>query len=478
MTHKKSSIPVFRKVSWGLGGFGENLANNSVLYFAFPIYQIALGVPPLWITAGMLISRILDAFTDPLMGNITDNTQSRWGRRRPWILVGAIIMSIFFAAMWMMPAHASKETLGTYLGVMCVLFYIGFTIFVIPFSALGIEMVEDYDERTRLQIFRMVPAHVGGFVMSFFYKWSLNSRFEHPTLPTEVNGARYVGIGSAVVILICCMLPALFTKERFAEKAKNQDRIKIWSAIKLTLTDKPYLMVVSTAFTVFVALFFVMPLMTYIGIFHIFSTQPSLEAAKRAAGDIGPITAGFCIVFQIIATFLIGLLAKHVDKKTLLIGGLGISAVGYLTTWYCFTPAHPYWQIFPLVIIQIGLSACWVVNGSFVADICDFDELKTGQRREGMYSAVFGFIYKCAIGVVALLSGLFLTFAGIKGGAMDTLNALSPTLLTMLRGAYAFFPAICLLIGIVIMARYPLTKKRVEEIQAQLKDVRGEVKPV
>lgn len=474
----KSSIPIYRKVAWGMGGFGENLANNAVLYFAFPIYQIALGVPPLWITIGMLVARNLDAITDPLMGNITDNTQSRWGRRRPWILIGAIIMSVFFALMWTMPAEASKETLGTYLGIMCVLFYIGFTIFVIPFSALGIEMVEDYDERTRLQIFRMVPAYLGGFVMSFFYKWALHPRFEHETLPTEVNGARFVGMGAAVVILICCVLPALFTKERFAEKAKSQEPIKMLSAIKLTLTDRPYLMVVSTAFMVFIALFFVMPLMTYIGIFHIFSTAESLDAAKRAAGDIGPITAGFCIVFQILATFLIGLWAKHVDKKTVLISGLAVAAVGYILSWFLFTPVNPYLQIVPLVVIQVGLSACWVVNGSFVADICDFDELKTGKRREGMYSAVFGFIYKCAIGIVALLSGLFLTVAGIKGGAMETLDSLSPGLLTILRAAYAIFPAVCLLAGMAIMAKYPLTKKKVEEIQRQLKEKRGEVKPV
>jgi Na+/melibiose symporter-like transporter len=475
MTHQKYTVPFYRKLSWGMGGFGENLANNAVLYFAFPIYQIALGVPPIWITAGMLISRILDAFTDPLMGNITDNTHSRWGRRRPWILIGAVLMSIFFALMWMMPAEASKEVLGTYLGIMCVLFYVGFTFFVIPFSALGIEMVEDYDERTRLQIFRMVPAYLGGFLMSFFYKWALNPHFKHPTLPTEVNGARTVGIGAAIVILICCVLPALFTKERFSEKTKTQERIKIGTAIKLTLTDKPYLMVVSTAFMVFIALFFVMPLMTYIGIFYIFSNMSSLEEAKRAAGDIGPITAGFCIVFQIIATFLIGVWARRVDKKTLLIGGLAIAAVGYLSSWFFFTPAHPYWQIIPMVVIQVGLAACWVVNGSFVADICDFDELKTGQRREGMYSAVFGFIYKCAIGIVALLSGLFLTAAGIKGGVLEHLDSLSSGLLMVLRLAYALFPAVCLLIGILIMRKYPLTKKKVEEIQQQLKDRRGDV---
>ena len=246
----------------------------------------------------------------------------------------------------------------------------------------------------------------------------------------------------------------------------------------MTLADRPYLMVVSTAFMVFIALFFVMPLMTYIGIFHIFSNLSSLEEAKHAAGDIGPITAGFCIGGQIIATFLIGLWAKHVDKKTVLISGLAVATVGYVTSWFLFTPANPYLQIIPLVIIQVGLSACWVLNGSFVADICDFDELKTGKRREGMYSAVFGFIYKCAIGIVALFSGLFLTVAGIKGGAMESLDSLSPQLLSILRGAYAFFPAVCLLIGMAVMARYPLTKKRVEEIQVQLEEQRGKIAPV
>ncbi|MEN8255812.1 MAG: MFS transporter, partial [Verrucomicrobiota bacterium] len=184
--------PLFSKIAWGMGGLPEMLANNAILVLVYQIYNIELGLNPMWIGVALMISRILDAVTDPLMGNLTDNTRTKWGRRRPWILLGAVIMSVFFAMIWLIPPGLGQMGLFAWFATMTVLFYIGFTIFIIPFGALGLELELDYDLRTKLQVFRLFPSFAGGFVLPWLYKMTLSDCFAHETLATAVNGVRYV----------------------------------------------------------------------------------------------------------------------------------------------------------------------------------------------------------------------------------------------------------------------------------------------
>ena len=101
MKREKPALSVAQKFFWGIGGFAENLANNTFLTLAYPIFGVGMGISPFYIGLALSASRIIDAVTDPLMGNITDNTKSRWGRRRPWIFLGSILMSLIFAAIWL-----------------------------------------------------------------------------------------------------------------------------------------------------------------------------------------------------------------------------------------------------------------------------------------------------------------------------------------------------------------------------------------
>ena len=461
---KKHEVPIRQKISWGLGGFAENLANNAILTLAYPIYNVALGMSPMFIGIALAVSRILDAITDPIMGNITDNTRSRWGRRRPWIFLGSILMALFFCLIWIIPTGLSETGNFIYLTLMAVMFFVGFTIFIIPYSGLGLELVVDYDERTVLQTFRLVPAFIGGMMTPWLYKLSLLDIFKHDTLPTELNGIKYVGAGAAILILLTAMAPALFTRERYAGMAG--EKLKIIPAIKMTFSDRPFLMLVGAYFFVFIGLFFINPLLVYIGIYHVCGGD------KIFYSEIAGIVGTSCAVGQMVSMPVIAWAAKFVDKKALLFAGLSVALTGYWSSWWLFSPAHPWLQIGPPLVTNIGLTVCWVVNGSFVADVCDFDELKTGRRREGMYSAVFGFVYKNALGIVALLSSYMLVWAGI--------DAVSQTVamesLTKVRVAYIIFPTLCLGASIALMVNYPLTRKKVGEIQEQLKARRGEIK--
>ncbi len=457
---KKSSVPASQKVLWGLGGFAENLSNNTLLSLAYLIFGVGMGINPLYIGIALTASRVLDAVTDPIMGNITDNTVSRWGRRRPYIFLGAILMSLFFASIWFTPRDSTEFIQTAYLLITCSLFYLGFTVWVIPYSGLGLEMVTDYDERTRLMTLRVFPSYIVGVLIASLYAITLKSEWWGGD---EVVGARYVGVIIAGLMLITGILPSIYCRERYAQK--KQEKIDLWPAIKFTLKDKAFLLLVGSVFFVFVALFYMIPLLTYINLYHV------CEGNKILTGKLGVITGPTQAVGQILATVAIAFFAKFFDKKNVLITGLIIGILGYLSSWYLFTPDNPYLAILPPVFINIGLCACWVLNGSFSADICDYDELKTGRRREGMYAAVFGFLNKAAIALVLLVSSWVLGFLGFKG------EGLQPTTgqLFTLRWTYIVIPTISMIAAILCMWKYPLTKKRVAEIQQELEIRRAEV---
>lgn len=472
-------VPVREKLAWGTGGLAENLANNALGHFQSSVLQIGLGYHPALLALIQLVSRALDAVTDPVMGTISDNTRSRYGRRRPWVVLGATIMALSFACVWLVPAAPPVEVaseqegmfswmsqLSVALGVQAgpfsflltaiVVYYIGFTIWVIPYSGLGAEMAVDYADRTRLQIYRLVPAFIGGLLPTGIY-WLATQPFFGGDV---VAGMRVLGPILAVVILVAGVAPAL-AKERFPEG--TSEKLRLIPAVRQTLSNRTFLRLVTSFFGVFIGIFFSFPLVYYIGQFYIF--ENAAEDFARVNFIASFATAGISLLMMPIVSRL----AKTVEKRTMLLTGLSVATVGYLSSWFLFTPAAPWLMIVPPAIQNAGLAVCWVVNGSFMADICDEDELRTGARREGMYSAVFSVFYKLAISVVGVFSAGLLMSAGVTG----KVESMSEQSLMTVRAGYALFPSLCLLLAIFAMARYPLSRARVEEIQQELKTRRA-----
>jgi Na+/melibiose symporter-like transporter len=456
--------PFKQKFFWGLGGFAENLANNALSSLAYPIFGVGMGISPLWIGIAQSASRVVEIVTDPIIGNMTDQTKSRWGRRRPWIFVGAILMSIFFTSVWFTPRPEGDSYWPiVYMIIFTSLFYSAFTLWNIPYSGLGLELETDYNERTKLMIFRVVPSFIVGIAISSLYKLTL---MKDVWGGDEIIGARYVCSIIAVLMLITGIIPAIFCKERFGQPSQH-DKLSMWRSMALTFKDKPFLLLIGSAFFVFVGLFFMIPLLTYISLYH------SCQGSKDLMATVGMYTGFIQAGTQILSMFVIGYVGKFFDKKVVLISGLTIGIIGYISSWFLFTPGNPYLTIIPPVIINIGLCACWVLNGSFNCDICDYDELKTGRRREGMYSAVFAFLTKLAIAFVMSVSSWVLVELGFSGTDIHP----TPDQLFTLRWIYIVIPVIAMSCAVLCMWRYPLTRERVNEIQEQLKQKREETVP-
>ena len=489
----KSKLSTGQKVSWGLGGFAETLSINVIPSLAYNIFQVGMGISPFVIGVALSASRIVEGITDPIIGNISDNTRSRWGRRRPWILIGAIIMTLIFISVWFTPRSVADLHIfgsiipgsilqASFLIITISLFFMTFPIWQIPFSGLGLELEVDYNERTKLQIYKIVPSYIMGALIGSLYLLTQMKSVWHGD---EVTGAKYLGMIVAAIILISGIIPSIFCKERYVVK---HEKIKFWPSFFETFKDAPFRLMMGAIFFVFVSLYFMIPLLGYITLYHVgydgmhkvlnwswsspfnITIVEKFITHKELAGIIGSYGGIIQTITTLLSVILINKVCKFYDKKIVLISGLILGILGYCLSWYLFTPNYPYLAILPPVIVNIGLSACWVLIGSFAADICDYDELKTGKRREGMYSAVTGFLIKLSVAFVTIISSWVLIQLGIKGQDPH-LNAYQ---LFTLRWFYIAVPVTAMIAAILFMWKYPLTKAKIKEIQKQLKQKRGE----
>ncbi len=451
---------VAEKTLWGLGGFGENIANGALPTLANSIYQVGYGLNPAvlgWILAS---SRILDAVVDPIVGNWSDNARTRWGRRRPFVVSGAILLAITFAFLWLPPGGLSETGIAVYLAGASFLFYLAFTIFVIPFSALGLEMVTGYQARTRLFVFRLVPAFVGSLLVPTLYKFARSDVFGG----NELVGMRYLGVIIAVVILLTAVPAGIFCRERHAAPPQGRKMLRLAAAVRETLANKAFVILLGAVFLTFFGLFCAIIVYSNVNIYYICGGN------KDASGDIGANVGVIKGLGELAMLPVFGFLAVRFQKHRLAAAGLGIGALGYLSSWFFYTPASPYLQLVAYLPANLGLCACWLLNGSMMADICDSDELETGCRREGMFSAVFAICYKSGIAGGALFGNYLLQWSGVRGesDAAAKVVGMAPEVISHIRVAYLVPPALCYLGAAAFMVCYPLTQARVKAIRGAL----------
>ena len=202
ITKDKDRVPVGRKLAVGAGGFPVQNGGLIVQYMAQPIFQIFLGLNPALFGLAMTIPRIWDAFTDPLMGRISDRTVSRYGRRRPYVFLGSIAVALSFLTIWMVPQHMSEMGTFLWLTVTSVLFFTAFTVYSVPFNALVYEQTPDYHERTRLMFYFALFYNIGNLCVNWYVpatnwsgfenslvgaRWIASVSYTHLTLPTKVR---------------------------------------------------------------------------------------------------------------------------------------------------------------------------------------------------------------------------------------------------------------------------------------------------
>ena len=168
LTRPEDRISIKRKIAVGAGGFPIQNGGLIVQYMAQPIFQIFLGLNPALFGLAMTIPRIWDAFTDPIMGRISDRFKSKWGRRRPFVFFGSLLMALSFSFIWMVPQGLSETSIFLWLVISSILFFSAYTIYSVPCQALAYEQTSDYHERTRLMFYWALFFNIGNLCVNWY----------------------------------------------------------------------------------------------------------------------------------------------------------------------------------------------------------------------------------------------------------------------------------------------------------------------
>ncbi|MBT8137517.1 MAG: MFS transporter [Gammaproteobacteria bacterium] len=468
-TAPQDRIPFLQKVAYGVGALVNNLLASSGNLIV-PVLNLGFGMNPA--LAGLVASlpRLTDAITDPLMGYISDNTRSRWGRRRPYIFVGAIAAGLLLMLLWQLPDGKTEAYLFWYFLIVSLIFFLAYTMFATPWVALGYELTPDYHERTRLmgvQNWIGQPVWmIAGYYVYFTQNWFDDMR----------TGAASLAIIMGIIVIALGILPAILLRERFKDvaisEAARQAKDGIVGAMldflhgfATTIKFKPFLKLCLATFLIFNGFQLIASYQIYVITYFVFDGD--IDPGSKWTGHAGLIGA----VSTLLIIPLITWVATKIGKRRALIAAIGISMIGYASKWFLYDPATPWTILVPAPLQAFGLGSLFTIMPSMIADVVDMDELNTHQRREGMYGSIFWWVVKLGLAVALLLSGFMLNWTGFD---VEQATQTAETI-TMMRAFDAFVPVVTSLIAIWAIVSFPITEERAYEVRQELERRRGTV---
>ncbi len=429
----------------------SNLVNSIYLTNLTPFFNTALGLNAGLIGVATMIPRLLDALFDPFLGHFSDNTHTRWGRRRPFILFGAILLAVFASLLWWANPGWSQMGIFTWLIIGLLLFSLANSVFGVPMEALGYELTDDYNQRTKVQSVKFFFAAVLGLGLPWLYWLTLQ-----PVWGGEVNGFRWVYFFVALLILCFGVLPAIFCKERFQRSNKKPDSVRegLVSSLQNPYFRQLIYIRLANAFgaVVFGGMSF------YINVYYI------CQGDKALAMKLGGIGGTMYSVLSFGLIFAMPSIGRTIGKRTALLTGLGLQFVGAAINPIIQTPDSPYLQLVGTALaVPAGLMANIFIS-SFMPDVCDLGERQTGRRMEGTYSAVAGFLSKIEYTILAVAVGLLVNFSGFDPAHAAQSEAVQQNIRWLAYVPAIFFSALTLWFGF----RFKVDQKLMDETRAIL----------
>ena len=463
-------IPLLQKIMFSAGGtmdYVATLLSTNVLWM--PYFNIGLGINPALLGVVLMVLRGWDAFVDPVMGNFSDNARTRWGRRRPFLVVGAVLTAALFPFLWHVPRGGGETEQVIYLIIVGMIFFTCFSCWSMPYYGLQLELTPDYHERTRLTAWMTLcgkfTGFAGGWILAVL---TTSSWFANPATGKSdiVYAVQTCSWYIAIFILIAGLLPPLFVKERYYEsEAKNQASDPLWQSIRESMRCKPLWLLIGISFFLVLGSGLSGVLNQYMNIYYI--NQGRLAHASVIGGWIS--TATF--VTGILTIPLWTWLGTKFDKKVLVTVLLGGSMAGHLLNYVCLRADLPYLQLIPALFSSMVFSAVWMFLPSMKADVADYDELRTRRRREGALNAFYSWFIKAAITLAAGAGGIALSLTGFSAAHLVQ----SPEILFRMKVLYMTLPLILWSFTLIFIHYYPLSRARMIAIRSELELRRGKI---
>ena len=455
-----------QKIAFGFGMLANQMFPAVISIFIVVLVQ-NLGFPGWMWGVVSLVPRLFDAITDPIMGFISDNTKSKWGRRKQYVLLGAVIMGISFIVMWQLYKDNTVDYNFTYFLLWSLVFYVGLTIFSVPYVAMGYEMSNDFHERTNIMAVAQFIGQWAWVIAPWFWVIMDDKSF----FESGEVAVRELAIWVGIICMIFAMIPAIFIKSKSTLNEKY-DSITFKNILKSlhtifiinfgqALKIKAFRKLCLATFLIFNAFNTVAAFTYFIIVFFLFNGATGPDGAwwwPTLFGSVGALVTTFLVIPVVTQ------MSKKIGKKKAFIVSQSVSIIGYIMLWFLFIPGKPYLFLFALPFFSFGIGGLFTLMMSMTADVIDLDELNTGKRREGIFGAIYWWMVKFGFGIAGGLSGVIFSVIGWEsGGATQSEEALFG-----LRLFFSGLPILGTLIAIYIMWDYDLSEEKAGEIRAKL----------
>jgi GPH family glycoside/pentoside/hexuronide:cation symporter len=464
-------------LTYGVGECANSLVMNGVFGFAMIFFTKALGLNPAWAGFAMGVSVVWEAIFEPIMGHISDNTRSRWGRRHPYMIVGGILMAVCSYMIWFVPEvfRSSQMSVLGYVIVVNLVLRTGLTMFFIPYMALGFEMCSDYQGRAKLQSIRQIfnmAANFAGPALA----WSIFFQ-DRGTIRGTTVAANYLHMGAVFAVSTAAFVLIVFVFTfHWHEDTRHAARESRAGWVNGFLVDMKQILRDPNPRWVFIFVFIVCAGMVLVSSLQIFVYDDYMKFSALEKS----IAHGATMVGMALGAFIsVGLTKKFDKRNAVLFGGL-VSVLANLMLGLLFVtgfvPRDATWTVaghtVPLALcLFVPLHATyWLGNGvmlpianAMMADVSEIHCLQTGIKKDGGYSSVFSLSMRMAISMSLMASGYCLDFIGYKVLKRGEEAEQSPEAIWRLGAVIFVLGAFICLLSLLAIRKYPLTRSLLEE---------------
>jgi GPH family glycoside/pentoside/hexuronide:cation symporter len=456
MKEKKLSVGV--KLGYGAADFGGNLFFTATAFVLMNYLTDTVGLAAALAGIALMVGRIWDAFYDPIIGYLSDRTKTRMGRRRPFMLGGAIPLFIAMIIMFTNPslvlgAGISQSVLFVYTMVVYIILCTTYSTVNIPYSSLGPELTSDYNERTSLNGYRFGFAGIGTL---------LGAGLALPIVamaPDKNLGFVLMGTIFGAVLLVSTLTTVFSVKE--SDTVRPANSMGFWKTYSEVFKNKPYLFILMSYILHILAITIASAIVIYY-FKYILGAEDMTTYAML-------ILIGVAILFIPVSVAM----SKKTGKKLVYGAGFIIMAVGLMVL---FTIGHTMGVAFNLIMMAfmgIGMGFLYAMPYAIVADAIEYDYLRTGERREGAFFGIWTWGLKIGQALAAFIMGLTLEAMGYVANAMP--QAASAQLgIRLFLGPIS---AAVFILAAVVLYFYPITEKRYKEILADIAIMEAKKQP-
>ena len=428
-------LPRRTKFLYGISDFGF-ACTDTTMQVLFAIFMTdVVGMKPAYAALAIFIGRTWDYINDPLIGYFTDRVRTRWGRRRPFLLFGAIPFGLMFAMLWFRPPTENQFLLAAYYAGAYFLFDAAYTFVTVPYSTLTPELTQDYDERTSLTTYRMAFSIIGSLIAFIVPLMIIGSM-----RPENTDRVFTMGIIFGAV----CALPLLFTFFGTREKPEyaTQAQPSLRGSLRAVWKNRPFLFAAGIFLFTWTAADIIQAFLLYF-----LKYRMNLEAQSDIILGAIFITALLVLPFWEWAS-------RKTDKRKAYIAGMIFLSVIMVMLSFLGPSAGMPLILVMAILAGIGVSAIHVLTWAIIPDAVEVDELATGQRHEGVYYSLVSLFKKIASSIAIPLTLLVLDWSGYVSNAATQ----KPSTILAIRVLMGPVPSVLLLGGIVFALFYPLSR--------------------